>query len=133
MRSLWYIDYAESDPQNDVFVWKQTEDTTTIKLNECLQELLLWRGESQFFADNGVDYDGMFRGSADISAQVISICDSYKDYFADIVVEATEEDDNMLFKIQFVPEYLSSNTQNLTYNFSYSRYENTEGGKIAII
>lgn len=114
---LWYIDFANNNQ------WVLATDLTTIKINECLQELQLWMGESQYYADSGVDYTSLFNGSGDITAQVLDIIERYKEFFLDITVTATQSDDNILFEIGFIPENLSQTLSITTYNFEYQKMD----------
>lgn len=112
---LWYIDFSDGNQ------WKLATDLTTIKMNECLQELQLWMGESQYYADNGVDYTSLFSGSGDITSQVLGIIEAYKEFFMDITISTTESDDYVLFEIGFIPETLGKNLTITTYNFNYTK------------
>ena len=110
---LWYIDFSNNNE------WVLATDLTTVKINECLQELQLWMGESQYYADSGVDYTSLFNGSGDITTQVLNIIESYKEYFLDITVSTTQSDDDILFEIGFIPENLGGTLKITSYNFSY--------------
>lgn len=94
MNSLIYYDYADKQ-------WKRAYDTPTIKLNECIQELGLYRGESWFYGNFGVDYRGLFDGEIDISAQVLAIVEKYRLFFYAIDLQSSSEKERLIYSIIF--------------------------------
>lgn len=96
--------------------WERTTDTQTMKLNECLQELALYRGESWFFANYGADYEGLFNGEVDITAQVLSIVDKYQKFFRGIDVISSRASESILYSVIF---YFNSG-ESSAYNVSYA-------------
>lgn len=115
-----YFDYKTKE-------WTSSENINDIKMNECIQELLLWKGEAPFWADSGLDYEGLFNGSTDITSGVLGIIESYKKWFADIIVESKEEDEELLFSIGFVTNTLTEDSpisNDSSYNITYKRTKN---------
>lgn len=112
-----YFDYKTKQ-------WTSSENINDIKMNECIQELLLWKGEAPFWADNGLDYEGLFNGNTDITAGVLGIIEKYKKWFADILVDSVEEDEELLFNIGFVTNTLTDDSpisNENSYNITYQR------------
>lgn len=119
MIDLIYFDYADK-------TWKRSTDTQTIKLNECLQELALYKGESWFYGDYGVDYNGLFNGEVDISAQVLSVVERYKQYFYAIDVQSSRVKEAIIYSIIFYFEDGSAKGFNVGYTkskMSSSKYD----------
>lgn len=119
MIDLIYFDYADKE-------WKRTTDTQTIKLNECLQELSLYKGESWFYGNYGVDYRGLFNGEVDISAQVLSVIERYRQYFYAIDVESSRDKEAIIYSVIFYFEDGSATGFNVGYTkskMSSSRYD----------
>lgn len=116
MIDLIYFDYATKE-------WRRTTDTQTIKLNECLQELSLYKGESWFYGSNGVDYRGLFNGEVDISAQVLTIIDKYTKYFYSIDVQASKEREAIIYSVIF---YFNDGTAQ-EYDVGYTKSKMSSG------
>lgn len=108
MRELIFFNYETQ-------TWEKSSDTQTIKMNECLQELALYRGESWFFANYGCDYEGLFRGEVDITAQVLSIIDKYSPFFKEIQAEGARIEEDLLFSINFIFENGGASLYNVAY------------------
>lgn len=74
---LWFQDPNTKD-------WEYTDNDIYIKFNECLQELLLWKGEVQFDVSLGIDYRSVFDGENFLATQINDIISKYKPFFKDI-------------------------------------------------
>lgn len=96
-KGIWYRDYTKAGRGEWVF----TTNSNEIKINECLQELLLWKGENDFFSDVGVAYLDVFSGNISALAQIEVIVDGYKPFFKDISVQRIYEKDMVSFNIIF--------------------------------
>lgn len=101
--------------------WERTTDTQMIKLNECLQELSLYRGESWFYGNYGADYEGLFRGEVDITAQILTIIDKYQQYFLSIDTISSRTSEALLFSIIFYFDNGESAQYNVGYTHSKQR------------
>lgn len=74
---LWYQDPNTKD-------WEYTDNDIYIKFHQCLQELLIWKGEMQFDATMGIDYRSIFNGENFLGSQIDGIISKYKEFFKEI-------------------------------------------------
>lgn len=109
MRELIFYNYETQ-------TWEKSTDTQTIKMHECLQELALYRGESWFWSNYGADYEGLFRGEVDITAQVLNIIDKYTTYFKSIETQSSRLEEDLLFSVNFIFESGEAKLYNVTYS-----------------
>lgn len=97
MTNYWYLDYSEPTP-----IFKKTQDPNIAKVYQCIQEILLWRGENLFDVNLGIDYNSIFGGSVFLTAQLEEIVDKYRLYFDSILMELTQEKQVVYINLQFV-------------------------------
>lgn len=93
---LFYKDYLNNG------VWEYTDDDNYKMANACIQEILLWRGEANFYNDSGIDYKAIFNSTTFLSSQLDEILEKYKPFFRDITNNITKIDTTkFLIKIEF--------------------------------
>lgn len=99
---LYFQDYENGS-------WEYTDDDNYIKVYQCVQEVLIWRGESSFDIELGIDYDEIFNSNAFLVAQLEDILDKYRPYFSDILQNVEKVDDSFVISLQFIFETISTN------------------------
>lgn len=103
---FFFIDY--SDP--NFLSIESTDDDNYIKMWLCLQEILFNRGESDFDANLGIDYDSVFSGSGFLSNQIDEIISKYKQYFRAIDYNITQEKNQVAVSLDFSFNFENSPT-----------------------
>lgn len=72
--------------------WEYTDDDNYKMVNACIQEILLWRGEANFYYESGIDYKAIFNSTTFLTSQLEVILDSYKQFFRDITSKVNKID-----------------------------------------
>lgn len=70
--------------------WDYTENDNYIKVYQCIQEILIWRGEVSFNILMGVDYEAIFNSTSFLTAQVEEIISKYNKFFKNISLKVTK-------------------------------------------
>lgn len=91
-------------------IWYQNDrgeflysDKAEIKFyQECIQELLLWKYESSFYYDRGVDYRGILNKQVFLNIEFETVIDRYKPYFSDISIDYNYREKNTYLDVQIV-------------------------------
>lgn len=73
MPALWFLN------NDNEFV--SCEDNTYIQVLDCIQRLKTVKGEQSFYANNGIDYVGVFNGTVSIENEIYNITNLYSQYF----------------------------------------------------
>lgn len=92
---LYFQDYENG-------TWEYTNDDNYIKAYQCIQEVLVWRGESSFDIELGIDYDEIFNSNSFLTAQLEEILDKYRPFFSAIFQNVERVDDSFVITLQFV-------------------------------
>lgn len=90
--------------QDDKGKFHYTEIAEMKNYHECIQELLLFKGEASFYANNGIDYRGIIEKKVFINNEFENVLDKYKVYFHSISSEYNiiENQTKLEVKINFV-------------------------------
>ena len=107
MGRLYFQDYENG-------TWEYTNDDNYIKAYQCIQEILVWRGESSFDIELGIDYDEIFNSNSFLTAQLEEILDKYRPFFSAILQNVERVDDSFVISLQFV--FTSTSTNPLPIN-----------------
>ena len=75
----WYLD-------NDN-LWKKTDNTIYIKIQNLLQRLQTFSGEQSFNFENGIDYISVFNKQSLLKPQLENIISEYSQYFKNVEYE----------------------------------------------
>lgn len=99
---LYFQDYENG-------TWEYTNDDNYIKAYQCIQEVLVWRGESSFDIELGIDYDEIFDSNSFLTAQLEEILDKYRLFFSAIFQNVERVDDSFVITLQFIFSSVSTN------------------------
>lgn len=89
MGSLYFLQYGK---QGDELVFDKTTNDNYIQVYSCIQEILLWKGESNFYADSGIDYKEIFNSNKFLRSDLENIISKYEQFFTRIVYEIKQVD-----------------------------------------
>lgn len=91
---LYFQDYENG-------TWEYTNDDTYIKAYQCIQEILIWRGESSFDIELGIDYEEIFNSNSFLTAQLEEILDKYRPFFSAIFQNVERVENSFVITLQF--------------------------------
>lgn len=89
--------------------WEYTNDDNYIKAYQCIQEILIWRGESSFDIELGINYDEIFNSNSFLAAQLEEILDKYRSFFSAIFQNVERVEDSFVITLQFIFRSVSTN------------------------
>lgn len=89
--------------------WEYTNDDNYIKAHQCIQEILIWRGESSFDIELGINYDEIFNSNSFLTAQLEEILDKYRSFFSAIFQNVERVEDSFVITLQFIFRSVSTN------------------------
>ena len=89
--------------------WQYTNDDNYIKAYQCIQEILIWRGESSFDIELGINYDEIFNSNSFLTAQLEEILDKYRSFFSAIFQNVERVEDSFVITLQFIFTSVSTN------------------------
>lgn len=75
--------------------WAAQANSTLMKVEEMLQRMQTWKGEREFGANDGVDYQGVLAKQAFLRPALEAIADDYAIYFETIIDSVTSNGENI--------------------------------------
>lgn len=117
--------YWYQDPQKG---WSFTDNDIYIKIWECLQECILWKGENAYDVNMGIDYESIFNSTNFLTSQLENVLDKYRSFFKDIISNVEKVDNKVVVSLQF---WINSQYENqggiasaISAELSFDRMEN---------
>lgn len=72
--------------------FKLTKNAIEKKIGLCLQDLMLWKGESPFDVERGIDWTAILNGSKAIENEIDRVLLDYRQFFDKITISRLEKD-----------------------------------------
>lgn len=110
----WFKDFETGD-------WEWTDHDVFIKIYQCLQECILWRGENPYDVTMGIDYESIFNSSAFLTSQLEEVLDKYRPFFQEIIQNVEKVGNKIVITLQFWLSYSPNSQNGITAKLTYDK------------